>query len=119
MKEFQTKAELKVSIVKHFQERSGYCDDFRQIIDRLTDDEIIDCLLSWPKKEPLISYQSVGIVSITDCIGKPVAFKSHLHYFWGMLSSVKMEDEYPILFHATLNGVVYLIDDTFEIRLLE
>lgn len=119
MEEFQTGTELKASVIKHFQKRSGYCDDFRQIIDRLTDDEIIDCMLSWPKKEPLTSYQPVSIVSIPDCIGKPVAFKSHSHYFLGMLSSVKMEDEYPILFYATLNGVVHLIDETFEIRLLE
>ena len=119
MKEFQTETRLKASVVKHFQKRSGYFDDFRQIIDRLTDDEIIDCILSWPKKEPLTSYQPVSIVSITDCIGKPVAFKNHSHYFFGMLSSVKMEDEYPIFFNATLNGVVYQIDDTFEIRLLE
>lgn len=83
MKEFQTKAELKVSIVKHFQERSGYCDDFRQIIDRLTDDEIIDCLLSWPKKEPLISYQSVSIVSITDLYRKTRSFQEPFTLFLG------------------------------------
>lgn len=48
-KSWQEVTDLKTSIVRHFQEEVGASYDFRDIIDNLDDDEVLDSIISWAK----------------------------------------------------------------------
>ena len=49
MESWQEVTDLKTSIVRHFQEEGGASYDFRDIIDNLDDDEVLDSIISWAK----------------------------------------------------------------------
>ena len=49
MESWQEVTDLKTSIVWHFQEEVGASYDFRDIIDNLDDDEVLDSIISWAK----------------------------------------------------------------------
>ena len=46
MESWQEVTDLKTSIVRHFQEEVGASYDFRDIIDNLDDDEVLDSIIS-------------------------------------------------------------------------
>lgn len=50
MESWQEVTDLKTSIIRHFQEEVGASYDFRDIIDNLDDEEILDSIISWAKK---------------------------------------------------------------------
>lgn len=50
MESWQEVTDLKTSIIRHFQEEVGASYDFREIIDNLDDEEILDSIISWAKK---------------------------------------------------------------------
>ena len=49
METWQEVPDLKTSIIRHFQEEVGASYDFRDIIDNLDDDEVLDSIISWAK----------------------------------------------------------------------
>ena len=50
MESWQEVTDLRTSIIRHFQEEVGASYDFREIIDNLDDEEILDSIISWAKK---------------------------------------------------------------------
>ena len=49
METWQEVTDLKTSIIRHSQEEVGASYDFRDIIDNLDDDEVLDSIISWAK----------------------------------------------------------------------
>ncbi|WP_368327276.1 hypothetical protein [Phocaeicola vulgatus] len=54
MESWQEVTDLKTSIVRHFQEEVGASYDFRDIIDNLDDDEVLDSIISWAESNNVL-----------------------------------------------------------------
>ena len=51
---WQEVTDLKTSIIRHFQEEVGASYDFRDIIDNLDDDEVLDSIISWAESNNVL-----------------------------------------------------------------
>ena len=54
METWQEETDLKPSIIRHFQEEVGASYDFRDIIDNLDDDEVLDSIISWAESNNVL-----------------------------------------------------------------
>ena len=54
METWQEVTDLKTSIIRHFQEEVGASYDFRDIIDNLDDDEVLDSIISWAESNNVL-----------------------------------------------------------------
>lgn len=54
MERFQEATDLKTSIIRHFQEEVGASYDFREIIDNLSNDEILNCFIGWAESNNVL-----------------------------------------------------------------